>query len=70
MKHWRFFIANVLVVSGIVTSMALANPSCVDWIKQENGKLWRICVGDDGKNFCQELETKPGSVAVTVDCKK
>ena|GEM_PF-1676436 len=46
-------------------------PSCTDWMKQENGCYWRTCVGDDGKQYCEECcpDANGNCVAQKVECK-
>ena len=50
---------------GVFLSRAEAAPSCTEWMKQDNGCEWRTCVGDDGKQYCEE---KCGDTISRVKC--
>jgi len=43
-----------------VTDFVL-NPRCSDWAKQEDGSYWRICVDDNGRQYCEV--SKNGTVS-------
>jgi uncharacterized membrane protein len=49
----------------VPASMALAAPSCSNWLQQTDKSYWRLCVGDDGKNFCEYCPANHRSYA---DC--
>lgn len=48
---------------------ALADPSCIDWERQPNGCKQRVCVGDDGKSYCEEL-CPSDKTPRKIDCNK
>ena len=35
-------------------TMTYAAPSCSNWMRQSDGSSWRICVGDDGRQYCEQ----------------
>ena len=37
----------------IIPGTSAAAASCGPWIPQTNGTAWRICVDDQGRQFCQ-----------------
>ena len=36
-----------------ISGSAMAGSSCGPWVSQTNGTEWRICVDDQGRQFCQ-----------------
>ncbi len=58
-----------VMMAGIIglTAAAAAAPECTGWMKQEDGTEWRTCVGDDGKQYCEQ---RKDNVITRVDCHK
>lgn len=65
MNYRNFFYALIIALSAS-SPMALAEPSCTNWITQSDGSQWRTCVGDDGKQYCEVA--KDGHIS-RVSCK-
>jgi hypothetical protein len=68
----KILFALFLVVSVCFVAIAFnstivsAVPSCTNWMIQTDGSYWRTCVGDDGKQYCEQ--SKNGTVS-RVACK-
>jgi hypothetical protein len=48
------------------STVAIAEPSCTNWMKQSDGSSWRTCVDDKGRQYCEQ--SKDGHVT-RVSCK-
>lgn len=47
-------------------TVAYAAPSCSNWMRQSDGSSWRICVGDNGRQYCEQ--SKNGHIS-RISCK-
>lgn len=61
-----FLFTSFLVVATLAASFASAAPTCTKWMLQTDGSYFRTCVGDDGKQYCEQ--SKSGTVS-RVSCK-
>jgi hypothetical protein len=52
----------------LYAGVALAEPSCTDWMDQGNGTSWKTCVDDAGVQHCYSINNTPGSTASEVTC--
>lgn len=52
-------VAGTILVAGTGASAA---PSCTGWMKQNDGTHWRTCVGDNGKQYCEQA-AKNGKIS-------
>jgi hypothetical protein len=63
-------LKTVRAVSAVVllcgASLALAAPSCTNWMRQPDGSQGRTCVDDKGKQYCEEARN--GSIS-RVNCR-
>ena len=66
MSSHRCLRVVVAAVLSFTAGMALAAPSCTNWMRQEDGSQWRTCVDDKGQQYCESA--KDGSVS-RVSCK-
>jgi len=62
------FLGAALLASSVAAPMALAEPSCTDWMDQGDGTSWKTCVDDSGKQHCYEINNAPGSTSREVTC--
>ena len=51
----RMYIALPML---LLSTAAIAEPSCTDWLLQTDGSYFRTCVGDDGKQYCETTVDK------------
>lgn len=51
-RQLLFFVLLTLVSTG--SGVVMADPSCGPWEDQGNGTSERVCVGDDGKTYCEQ----------------
>lgn len=52
-KRFKFALAFALCTMTLfATTPSWAEPSCVD-APQPDGTVWRTCVGDDGRTYCE-----------------
>ena len=63
-------IVPLLAASGVVptVTVAVAAPSCTEWMDQGDGTSWKECVNDDGTQVCYRINNTPGSVSRKVPC--
>jgi hypothetical protein len=47
---------------------AIAPDSCSKWLWQKEGLYWRLCVRDDGTQYCQEADNEQAKNIRTVPC--
>jgi len=45
-----------LILMSILSGTAFAAPSCSKWMPQPDGSQWRLCVGDDGRQYCESAK--------------
>ena len=57
-----------LLAAGAAVAVAIAAPSCTDWMDQGDGTSWKECVNDDGSQHCYKISNAPGSTAYEVKC--
>ena len=61
-------IASLMAANSVAPTIAVAAPSCTDWMDQGDGTSWKECVNDDGTQVCYRINNAPGSVAYKVKC--
>lgn len=71
MKHRNLIIAGIIsafTAGSAVTTVAVAAPSCTEWMDQGDGTSWKECVNDDGSQHCYKISNAQGSTAYEVSC--
>jgi hypothetical protein len=71
MKHRNLVIACIITAfaaSTTVTTVAIAEPSCTNWMDQGDGTSWKECVNDDGSQHCYKISNAAGSKSYEVSC--
>jgi len=53
---------------GSVPTVAVADPSCTEWMDQGDGTSWKECVNDDGSQHCYKISNAAGSTSYEVSC--
>jgi hypothetical protein len=66
MKKTRLWFVFAVTALSIISTIALAAPSCTGWMKQPDGSYWRTCVDDKGRQYCEQ--SKNGHIS-RVRCK-
>jgi hypothetical protein len=49
-------------------TVAVAEPSCTEWMDQGDGTSWKECVNDDGSQHCYKVSNAAGSTSYEVSC--
>jgi hypothetical protein len=65
MKKSIGFVIVVVAALELTVSTAFVAPSCSKWMPQPDGSLWRLCVGHDGRQYC---ESAKGNLITRVKC--
>ena len=47
-------IRGAIFVLRLLAGTVFADPSRFNWLKQDDGTYWRTCVGDDGRQYCEQ----------------
>jgi hypothetical protein len=47
-------------------AIGLAAPSCSEWLRQPDGSMWRTCVDDNGRQYCEQCK---GGTCSRVSCR-
>ena len=70
MKRRNLVIACILTAfaANSATSIAIAEPSCTEWMDQGDGTSWKECVNDDGSQHCYKISNAQGSTSYEVSC--
>lgn len=55
MKYLGLVLAGIVALS-VGTTMAMSAPSCTQWMRQTDGSVWRTCVGDNGRQYCESCK--------------
>lgn len=54
MKVLRIAMLCLAVTSGFASPPAVADDSCTEWSRQDDGTYFRTCVDQDGHQYCQQ----------------
>ncbi|HQF30324.1 MAG TPA: hypothetical protein PLJ34_02660 [Hyphomicrobiales bacterium] len=68
MNTRKLMIAGAAAFLAAGAAIAVAEPSCTDWMDQGDGTSWKECVNDDGSQHCYKISNAPGSTAYEVKC--
>lgn len=52
------YLVMLAMVLGATSELSIGAPNCTDWMLQPNGRYFRTCVGDDGKQYCEQTVDK------------
>jgi hypothetical protein len=68
-KNFISTLGFIIVALYLLSSVALAVPSCTNWMVQADGSYWRECVNDDGSRHCYRAANGNGSNATEISCR-
>ncbi len=51
---WAWNLSGMTAAGQLSGTTTVAGKSCSNWLRQADGSNFRVCVGDDGRNYCEQ----------------